>query len=427
MGNEVRLDLRVIEQRVCDITSEQMSIPRHKVEPSSRLIEDLYCDSLDLVELIMELEDEFLVTIPNEPANPVGKTVFTRQPFRLSDLAEIVYLHQGTGKPERKGWRRTIVSDSDRSSMPFSQLSGRWQQPSSDGKFALLEPLGKENGVEQFRRRSDGMRCVLLPSAEAKIGNDGPGSHPDEQPVHTVAIDSFLIDAEPVSTTAYCRFLNSIDATDTNLFDCVRLDPSDDRNLQMPISLDGQWHPVVGAETLPMVLVSWYGANAYSLWANGLDWTDYQTHDGFLPSEAQWEYAALDACPNASVGEEGSLEKPKVVYGQHERGTLYSANTMPMAAVNECIGVSSFGLSHMAGNVWQWCRDWYDPRFYERPESIKSNPVNREESGVRSERGGSWVGPYELCRRSYRRGRVPSARGRCLGFRCIGNAEFLAT
>ena len=131
MGNEVRLDLRVIEQRVCDITSEQMSIPRHKVEPSSRLIEDLYCDSLDLVELIMELEDEFLVTIPNEPANPVGKTVFTRQPFRLSDLAEIVYLHQGTGKPERKGWRRAVMSVSDCSSISFSQLSGRWQQPSS--------------------------------------------------------------------------------------------------------------------------------------------------------------------------------------------------------------------------------------------------------------------------------------------------------
>jgi acyl carrier protein len=323
VGNEVRLDLRVIEQRVCDITSEQLGIPRQKVEPSSRLIEDLYCDSLDLVELIMDLEDEFRVTIPNDPANPVGKSVFTRRPFRLSDLAEIVYLHQGTGKPERKGWRRTTVSDSDFSSMPFSQLSGRWQQPSPNDKPSLLEPLGKENGLRQFRRRSDGMRCVLLSSAKAKIGNDGLGSHPDEQPVHTVALDSFLIDAEPISVTAYCRFLNSIEATDTNLFDWVRLDPSDDRNLQMPILFDdGQWFPVVGVETLPMVLVSWYGANAYSLWANGFDWTDYETSDGFLPSEAQWEYAALNACPNAADVEDELSENRSVVCGQHSSHRL---------------------------------------------------------------------------------------------------------
>ncbi|XZE56067.1 hypothetical protein SH139x_002124 [Planctomycetaceae bacterium SH139] len=45
------------------------------------------------------------------------------------------------------------------------------------------------------------------------------------------------------------------------------------------------------------------------------------------------------------------------------------------------------------------------------------------ETGVRSERGGSWVGPIELCRPSYRRGRNPDARGRCLGFRCVGDRK----
>ena len=113
MTNDIRLELGVVEQRVCDVASEQLGIPRNEVRPTSRLIEDLQCDSLDLVELIMELEDEFLVTIPNDPTNPVGKSVFTRQPFRLSDLAEIVYLQQGSGKPERKVWRRQIVADFD--------------------------------------------------------------------------------------------------------------------------------------------------------------------------------------------------------------------------------------------------------------------------------------------------------------------------
>lgn len=96
-----------------------------------------------------------------------------------------------------------------------------------------------------------------------------------------------------------------------------------------------------------------------------------------------------------------------------------------MADVNAELGMSPFGLHHMAGNVWQWCRDWYSPGFYTTLAASAPNPVNREPSRIRSERGGSWIGPGFLCRSSYRRGRVPSAKGRCLGFRCVGIAHDL--
>lgn len=423
MTDDSRLDLSVVEQRVCDVASEQLGIRREAVLPASRLIEDLRCDSLDLVELIMELEDEFLVTIPNEPTNPVGKSVFTRRPFRLRDLAEVVYLQQGSGKPDRQGWRRAKVVDADCSKTPFSQLSGRWQVNSFHPTQSLFEPLESGNGTRQFRRRSDGMRCVLIPSADTQIGSDCPGAQADERPAHRVQLDSFLIDAEPVSTTAYCRFLNSVEANETNLLDWVLLDSADDRIAQMPIALsEGEWRPVVGTETLPMVLVSWFGANAYSLWANGTQWKLYDAQDGYLPSEAQWEYSAQGA-----FNEPSSLESrdASLIFGQHERGTRYEASTMPMAPVHAPVGRSSFGLHHMAGNVWQWCRDWFAGDFYQRPESGGVNPVNHSKTGIRSERGGSWVGPIELCRTTYRRGRVPDARGRCLGFRCISPAELL--
>lgn len=423
MVEETRLELTVVEQRVCNVASELLGIAREKVLPSSRLIEDLHCDSLEMVELMMELEDEFGVTIPNEPTHPVGKSVFTRHPFRLSDLAEIVYLQQGSGPPIRAESQQAKVLAPNCSELPFSQLSGRWQSGSSENQNALLEPIGTKDGMPQFRRRSDGMRCVLLPAAELKMGSESPNAHPDEQPFHTIALDSFLIDAEPVSTTAYCRFLNSVAATEANFTDWFQLAPSDHRRDQLQIVLTEKgWCPVVGAETFPMVLVSWFGANAYSLWANGSAWQFYKATEGFLPSEAQWEYAAQGAFPESSSNDS---EAATHVFGQHQRGAHYHANSMPMAPVHSPNGLSSFGLHHMAGNVWQWCRDWFASDFYQQPESLSANPVNDNETGVRSERGGSWVGPIELCRTTYRRGRNPHARGRCLGFRCISSIEKL--
>eukprot|EP00438_Fugacium_kawagutii_P019832 Skav227927 [mRNA] locus=scaffold146:284401:286153:+ [translate_table: standard] len=91
---------------------------------------------------------------------------------------------------------------------------------------------------------------------------------------------------------------------------------------------------------------------------------------------------------------------------------------LPIAAVNQQLGVSPFGLRGMAGNVWQWCRDTYHENFYLSSEASLRNAWNSEAGEAKSERGGSWVGPSDLARSSYRRGRTPEAKGRCLGFRC---------
>jgi len=96
-----------------------------------------------------------------------------------------------------------------------------------------------------------------------------------------------------------------------------------------------------------------------------------------------------------------------------------------MAEVNDPLGLSPFGLHHMAGNVWQWCRDWYDEAFYQRPDASAANPLNRTPTGMRSQRGGSLVTPPELCRNSYRRGQPPTAQGRCLGFRCVSAPDII--
>lgn len=415
--------MEAIEKRVCDIAADFLSLPRKQVQPASRVIEDLNCDSLGLAELIMTLEEEFGVTFPNQPDHPVGKSIFTRRSIRLRDLAEIIYVVQGTGASTRTDWRKRKVEAPQEASTLFTQLGGRWQKDADREHRNFFEPLEFEKTSREFRRVSDGMRCILIPAGQATLGSDKSDDQPDEHPAHLVEIDAFLMDAEPVSTTAFCRFLNSVPGTPANLFDWFQLAPGDDRVAQMPIHISEKgWRPITGTETLPMILVSWFGANAYSLWAHGATWDQYAIRDGFLPTEAQWEYAARGAYREPSQQE--AIGK-RFVHGQHEPRTQYRADNLPMAPVHYPLGVSDFGLHHMAGNVWQWCRDWYAEDFYQRPESRQNNPVNTVETGVRSERGGSWVGPRELCRTTYRRGRVPIARGRCLGFRCVSPVEWL--
>jgi acyl carrier protein len=427
MSGPGRLQLDDVEQRVCDIASEQLGIPRARVRPGDRIIEDLNCDSLDLVELIMEVEETFDVTLPERTTDPIYKAVFTRQPFRLADLAELVYLMQGTGKPTREPWLRARSEPPRCSSVPFTQLGGRLESQSLDGK-SLWEPLETVGPARQYRRRTDGMRCVLIPSAAVEMGSDAVDAHADERPGHVVPIDSFVIDAEPVSTTAYCRFLNSIgDVGPEILVDWFVLVPDDDRIVHMLVVQDESgWIPVSGTERWPMILVSWYGANAYSLWANGKDWRGYSSATGtepesFLPSEAQWEYAARGPHYRTFPWGDDAPADDRMRYGRHRRCATYRADTLPIADVNAELGISPFGLHHMAGNVWQWCRDWYDETYYSTSEASQANPVNLKPTKARSERGGSWVGPADLCRSSFRRGRPPAARGRCLGFRCISD------
>jgi acyl carrier protein len=418
-----------LQAGVLDLVAHQLDFPRNKLSLQTRLIEDLNCDSLELVELMMAIETAFSVTISDRAPNEVYKSVFTRQPFRLADLAELVYLQQHLRTPNRCDWTGPLETAPTSSSAPFAQLGGRLESVVSSE--TLYEPLGAAaDGPRQFRRRTDGMRCVLLPAAVVEIGDEGPWASPDEQPKHLTALDAFLIDAEPVSTVAYARFLNSnSDCAERELREWFVLNEDDRRRRHsLLVREESAWRPLPGTGAFPMILVSWYGANAYSLWANGCDWRNYRGESSdtgaasasFLPSEAQWEYAARGPISQKYPWGDGEPTQARLRSDRHRVGNRYAAAELPMACVNERLGMSPFGLHHMAGNVWQWCRDWYDPDFYRSDQATHRNALNDQPTGVRSERGGSWVGPTSLARSSFRRARPPRARGRCLGFRCIG-------
>lgn len=432
MTTKPQLRLSEIEQKVLDVIPDRLGFERDEVSLNSRMIEDLGCDSIDFLDLFFVMQKELHLTLPEISSDPLYKSVFTRQPFRLADMAEIIYLQLEAAKPYRNGLnRQPNIEMSSVVTVPFTQLDGRWERSGSTISN-LFESVETTNSYPQFRRRSDGMRCIQIPAAEVEIGSDRPDAILDEKPKHIVVLDAFLIDAEPVSTTAYCRFLNSIgEVPDSYLTDWFVLDADDDRDIHMLIRKEGsEWQPLPGCEKWPMILVSWYGANAYSLWANDKLWLRYQDEShtdagSCLPTEAQWEYAVRGQTSQLYPWGSEPPAQDRMRFGFHRKSVSYDVGELPLADVNARLGMSLFGLHHMAGNVWQWCRDWYDAEFYQRPEAMHRNPFNKTNTRVRSERGGSWVGPAQLCRSSYRRGRTPLARGRCLGFRCISSVRDL--
>lgn len=413
-----------IEKRLHEILEKHSGVPAKEMHPEMTIIEDLHMDSLEIVETVIDIEEAFDIEIPDDSSEPVIKQVFTRRGFTIGDYVELIQLCLQMKGSSDHDWK-TEREDLPRSSRAlFTQLDGVFHDDLEPNR-PLLESLGRnDGGFPLYRRRRDGMQCVLVPAATVELGDDSELSAPDERPVHEARLEAFLMDVEPVSTTAYARFLNSIELDDEEtLRRWFVLAPGDRRGEHLPLERPGKrWKPVEGTEQWPMMLVSWHGASAYSLWANGEDWRGEARGESLLPLEAQWEYAARGATRRRYPwgNEEPTARHARLA--RHRWGQTYGIGDLPLADVNEKLGRSPFGLRHMAGNVWHWCRDDYDPDFYASEAARGPDPLCTSDTGVKCERGGSWIGPATLARTSSRRGRPPLARGRCLGFRCVGKA-----
>ena len=219
----------------------------------------------------------------------------------------------------------------------------------------------------------------------------------DEGPAHWVVMDAYFIDKYEASNADYSHFMKSTGHSAPAYWDDPRLNKPE--------------QPVVG--------VNWYDAKAYCEW-NGKR----------LPTEAEWELAAR--------GPEGfrypwgnTFDPSKANFGQRDTATL------PVDALPE--GQSFYGLHHMAGNVFEWVQDWYDPTFYMKvPHDV--NPagppkplwlggtgtyVDRLTVGEkRVIRGGSWIAAENTITTTHRFWNHPSnnSYGVGLGFRCARSA-----
>lgn len=251
----------------------------------------------------------------------------------------------------------------------------------------------------------DGMTLLYVPASEFKMGaaSSDTQANADEKPQHTVYLDAFWIDQTEVTNAMFKKFIDATSyKTDAEkqgsgyVFDVTTQLWSDTNgaNWQHP---RGPSSNLNGLENHPVVQVSWNDAKAYCQWAGG-----------DLPTEAQWEKAARGTDGRLYPWGNDTPDKTRLNYNLEVWDTT-SVGIYPT-------GTSPYGALDMAGNVWEWVRDWYDGKYYGSP--LARNPENTTESGVRVLRGGSWFYGASDVRASNRFSNVPVIRYINYGFRC---------
>ena len=150
--------------------------------------------------------------------------------------------------------------------------------------------------------------------------------------------------------------------------------------------------------------VSWEEAGAYGPWAGGR-----------VPAEAGWGEAAAGSDGRKYPWGNEAPDKTRAVFNlDFDTGQPASVGRLPK-------GASPFGALDMAGNVFEWCADWYEKDYYEKsPGADPRGPAN---GTSRVLRGGSWFYPPIFLRVAGRGGSTPDVRYIVVGFRAARTFE----
>jgi formylglycine-generating enzyme required for sulfatase activity len=209
----------------------------------------------------------------------------------------------------------------------------------------------------------------------------------DERPPHPVKLKGFRIYKSEVTNAQYAKFLAATGHREPLFWK------------------DGRFNQ----PKQPVVGVDWEDAMAYCRWAQVR-----------LPTEAEWEYAArgTDGREFPWGGEGGRRRGGGGGRGGGARAVmdLDSRNGKPAVVGSMPDGARPVGARDMAGNVWEWCADWYDRSYY--AVSPAENPTGPANGRQRVLRGGSWGYPSNV-RAPYRFPERPTFRASYAGFRCV--------
>ena len=223
--------------------------------------------------------------------------------------------------------------------------------------------------------------------------------HDDEVPSRRIYLDTYLIGKYPVTNREFKEFVESGGYTREEFWLPEGLDFLKAEKISEPLywrdrKCNGLNFPVVG--------VSWYECAAFCRWLSDKTGINYR-----FPTESEWEKAAR--------GTDGRLwpwgnEFDKKACNSFD---LQLMRTSPIGIFPG--GESPHGCMDMAGNVWEWCYDWYEDGYYK--ESPMKNPLGPKNGEARVMRGGGWFHDGGLCQCAYRHIDHPAGRGDALGFR----------
>lgn len=241
---------------------------------------------------------------------------------------------------------------------------------------------------------SVGMSFVLVPAGKFQMGSpaDEAGHRANEGPVHEVVIGSaFYLGVSVVTQSAYLAVTGKNPA---------RFNAAEG---------GGPQHPVES--------VSWLDAVAFCQQLSARAEERAAGRSYRLPTEAEWEYAARagTATPFAFGANFGAGEgnfAAAYPYGGAEPGAA-PGRTTPVSRYP----ATAFGLYDVAGNVWEWCADWYGETYYAAPPL--RDPPGPAAGKYRVLRGGSWKNQGAACRAAYRNALAPHQRDSATGFRVV--------
>ena len=243
---------------------------------------------------------------------------------------------------------------------------------------------------------------VFVPAGSFKMGAESKVALARERPVHVVDLDAYYIAKFEVTNREWKRFRDDAGYDDPKFWPNGRVMPRD----QIPYWTQANNHGggTPGSDNYPVIGVNWDAATAYCAWLSAKTGKRYR-----LPTEAEWEKAArgTDGRPYP-FGNSVVRSQANYVGGQT------FDTVMPVGYFSG--SPSPYGAFDMAGNVMEWCQDWYDRDYYSA--SPRKNPKGPATGAYRVVRGGSFfVEAFDL-RATARSMAWPSFQAhRMIGFR----------
>ncbi len=280
----------------------------------------------------------------------------------------------------------------------------------------------------------DGIVMVYIPAGEFTMGQtdeenkwlikkvgqkDYDEYYKDETPNHKVFLDGYWLGKHEVTVKQFQKFVqDSGYKTQAEKEDGAYTWTG--KEWEKRANINWKTPGFSQDENHPVVCISWHDAVEYCRWLS-----KYKGLKFNLPTEAQWEKASRGADSRKypwgnepptgkrlNFADKQAKEKAGISWGDEHIDDGY-AYTAPVGSYPA--GASPYGLLDMAGNVWEWCSDWYAADYYKN--SPKENPAGPPSGSNRVMRGGSWYDFAGDVRCACRLGDGPAARGDFVGFR----------